>query len=181
MVSLLLHSVNTQAQSSAVITRHVREATQSGEARLLGHLPASQSMRIVLVLPLRNQTELETLLHDLYDPSSASYHKFLTVEEFTSRFGPTQEDYESVINFANSNGLTVVAASPNRLNLDVTGTIPAIEKTLNIRMNLYMHPTEGRTFYAPDREPSPNLAVQLWHISGLDNYSIPKPAGLHRN
>ena len=181
MVSLLLHSVNTQAQSSAVITRHVREATQSGEARLLGHLPASQSMRIVLVLPLRNQTELETLLHDLYDPSSASYHKFLTVEEFTSRFGPTQEDYESVINFANSNGRTVVAASPNRLNLDVTGTIPAIEKTLNIRMNLYMHPTEGRTFYAPDREPSPNLAVQLWHISGLDNYSIPKPAGLHRN
>ncbi|HYA62661.1 MAG TPA: hypothetical protein VED66_05620, partial [Candidatus Sulfotelmatobacter sp.] len=41
------------------------------------------------------------------------------------------------------------------------------------------HPTENRTFYAPDREPVPDLAVRLWHISGLDNYSIPHPAGLH--
>src|SRR5580692_7295061 len=46
-------------------------------------------------------------------------------------------------------------------------------------MGLYQHPTENRIFYAPDREPTPDLAIQLWHISGLDNYSIPRPA-VHR-
>ncbi|MGD0136816.1 MAG: S53 family peptidase, partial [Bryobacteraceae bacterium] len=32
-----------------------------------------------------------------------------------------------------------------------------------------------RTFYGPDREPSTSLAFPLWHVSGLDNYSIPHP------
>jgi subtilase family serine protease len=177
---LSLCAIHCQAQST-LLTHHVREATQSGEARLLGHLPPTQSMRLVLVLPLRNQDELDTFLSDLYDPSSPSYRQFLTVEEFTARFGPTQEDYDAVANFAQKNGLTVVATSRNRLNMDVTGSIAAIEKAFNIYMNLYMHPTEGRTFYAPDREPAPAVSVPLWHVAGLDNYSIPKPAGLHKN
>lgn len=47
-------------------------------------------------------------------------------------------------------------------------------------MGLYQHPSENRTFFAPDREPTPNLNVQLWHISGLDNYSIPRPLFVHQ-
>ena len=43
-------------------------------------------------------------------------------------------------------------------------------------MGVYQHPTENRTFYAPDREPTVNLPFPLWHISGLDNYSLPHPA-----
>jgi subtilase family serine protease len=49
-----------------------------------------------------------------------------------------------------------------------------------VTMGLYQHPTENRTFYAPDREPTVDLPFQLWHISGLDNYSIPKPTFRHR-
>src|SRR5262249_8029375 len=37
------------------------------------------------------------------------------------------------------------------------------------------NPIETRTFYAPDPAPNINLAVPLWHITGLDNYSIPRP------
>ncbi len=48
-------------------------------------------------------------------------------------------------------------------------------------MGVYQHPTEPRTFYSPDREPSPALGVRLWHISGLDNFSIPHPASLRRD
>jgi subtilase family serine protease len=36
-------------------------------------------------------------------------------------------------------------------------------------------------FYAPDREPTVNLSVPLWHITGLDNFSIPRPASLGQN
>jgi subtilase family serine protease len=180
-VLLSFTAINSQAQSSTLFTHHVREATQNGEARFLGHFSSAEPMRLVLVLPLRNQSELDTFLSELYDPSSPSYRHFLTVEEFTAKFGPTQDDYDAIVNFAQRNGLTVVATSRNRLNLDVTGSVPAIEKAFHINMGLYMHPTEGRTFYAPDREPTPDVSVQLWHISGLDNYSIPKPAGLHRN
>jgi len=137
-------------------------------------------MRLVLVLPLRNQDALDTFLKELYDPASASYRQFLTVEEFTAKFGPSQEDYDAVIAFAEAHGLTVVGTSRNRLNVDVRGSVANIEEAFHLNMSLYQHPTENRTFYAPDREPTPDLAVQLWHISGLDNYSIPRPA-LHRD
>lgn len=170
-----------EAQSRSLPTRHVRDVTQTGEARLLGHLPATQTLRLVVVLPLQNQSALDDFLRDVYDPSSPSYRKFLTVEEFTAKFGPTQEDYDAVVAFLKTNGLSVVGTSRNRLNVDVTGPVANIEKAFHVTMGLYMHPTEDRTFYAPDREPTVDLAVQLWHISGLDNYSIPHPAGLHRN
>ena len=39
----------------------------------------------------------------------------------------------------------------------------------------YLHPTEDRLFYGPDREPTVDLPFNLWHISGLDNFSIPRP------
>jgi subtilase family serine protease len=48
-------------------------------------------------------------------------------------------------------------------------------------MGNYQHPTENRTFYAPDREPTATLPFPLWHISGLDNYSIPHPLFVKRS
>jgi subtilase family serine protease len=44
-----------------------------------------------------------------------------------------------------------------------------------VNMMTYQHPTENRVFYGPDREPTTTLSFPLWHISGLDNFSIPHP------
>jgi subtilase family serine protease len=177
VVSLM--SIVGQAQSRQPLTRHMREVVLNGQALPVGRVPTAQSMRLVLVLPLRNQSELDSLLKDVYDPASASYRHFLSVEEFTEKFGPTQDDYDAVAAFAEAHGLTVVGTSRNRVNIDVRGSVSNIEEAFHLTMGLYQHPTEDRVFYAPDREPTPDLAVQLWHISGLDNYSIPRPA-MHR-
>ncbi len=174
-------SIVCQAQSLAPRTHHAREVTLNGQAPLVGRVPSAKAMRLVLVLPLRNQAALDNLLKELYDPSSPQYRQFLTVEEFTARFGPSQEDYDAVIRFAEANGFTVVGTSRNRLNVDITGPVASIEAAFHVSMGIYQHPTENRTFYAPDREPTPDLAVQLWRIAGLDNYSMPKPALVHRN
>jgi kumamolisin len=174
-------NVVCQAQSLSPATRHVRDVVLNGQAQSVGRLPATQPMRLVLVLPHRNQAALDNFLKEIYDPSSASYRRFLTVEEFTNMFGPSQEDYDAVVSFAGAHGLTVVGTSSNRMNVDVTGPVANIEEAFHLTMGVYQHPTENRTFYAPDREPTPDLAVALWHISGLDNYSIPQPALVRRN
>jgi subtilase family serine protease len=167
------------AQSASPLTRHVREVTMNGQAALVGHLPETQIMRLTLVLPLRNHEVLDNFLQELYDPSSSSYRKFLTVEQFTEKFGPTQEDYDTVVRFAEASGLKAVAMSRNRVDVDVSGSVANIERALHVTLGLYQHPTENRIFFAPDREPTPDLSVQLWHISGLDNYSIPRPMFVH--
>ena len=168
-------AVFSYAESRSLLTHHVRDVVLNGVAPSVGRLPATQSMRLVLVLPLRNRGGLDSFLADVYDSSSPNYRHFLSVEQFTAMFGPSEEDYATVKKFAEANGFQIVKTSRNRLNLDVVGSVASIEKTFHVTMGVYQHPTENRTFFAPDREPSVNLGVQLWAISGLDNYSIPRP------
>ena len=133
-----------------------------------------------MVLPVRDQAELDNFLQELYDPSSAFYHRYLTVPEFTERFGPTQQDYDAVVAFAKAKGLTVVGGSRDAMDVQVKGPVSAIEAAFHVSMGVYKHPTEDRTFYGPDREPTVDLPFQLWHVSGLDNFSTPHPLFHHR-
>jgi kumamolisin len=173
-------SIVCSAQSLPLFTRHVREATLNGWAPSIGRLPAGQITRLVIVLPLRNRPALEQFLTSLYDPASPSYRKYLKVEEFTEMFGPTQQDYDAVLQWAKTSGLTVVATSRNRMNVDVMGPVSAIEAALHLNMRLYQHRADGRAFYAPDREPTVDLPFRLWHIAGLDNDSMPQSALIRR-
>jgi kumamolisin len=173
-------SLRSHAQSQPLMTRHVRSAVVNGKAALIGRLPASHSMHFDVVLALRHQPELENFLQDVYDPASPTFHHFVTVPEFTERFGPSQEDYDALIRFAKANGFTIVSGSRDAMDVRFTAPVANIEKAFHVTMGLYQHPTENRTFYSPDREPTADLPFALFHISGLDNYSIPRPLVMHR-
>ena len=112
---------------------------------------------------------------DVYDPASANYRHFLTPQEFTARFGPTQADYDAVLQFAQMNGLTVTGGSRDGMDVQVRGSVAAVEAAFHVRMQTYKHPKENRNFFSPDHEPTTDLAFNLWHVSGLDNFSIPHP------
>lgn len=180
VLSLMVPTLAT-AQASHLLTRHVRDAVRSGQAQFVGRLPATQSLQIDIVLPLRDQAGLDSFLLGLYDPSSPSYRHFLTVKEFTSKFGPSQKDYDGVVGFAKNNGFTVLGGSLDGMDLHLRGSVAVIETAFHVTMGVYQHPTENRTFYAPDREPTADLPIALWHISGLDNYSIPHPLYKHND
>ena len=68
--------------------------------------------------------------------------------------------------------LTVIDTAANRMVLDVEGPAANIENAFHVTLGIYQHPTENRTFYAPDREPTLDLDVPLLHISGLDNFTL---------
>jgi len=161
---------------------------QAQRQTLFGHVPAtvanlpplrdlntSNRMELLIGLPLRNGQTLTNLLTDLYNPASPSYHQYLTPAQFTEKFGPTTEDYEAVIAFANSSGLSVGEKFANRTLLRVSGTVADIERVFHVQLRVYQHPTEGRTFFAPDSEPSVDLSVPLLALTGLDNFIIPHP------
>jgi subtilase family serine protease len=169
------------AQPQSLLTRHVREVTLNGEAPSVGRLPAAQSMRIDIVLAVRDQAGLDSFLQEVYDPSSPAYRRFLTVEQFTQMFGPSQEDFDALIRFAATNGLTVTGGSRDAMDVTLKGSVAAIETAFHVTLGLYHDPIENRDFYAPDREPTVDLPFRLWHITGLDNYSIPRRALVQRD
>ena len=161
------------AAAGQVLHNIVPSAT--AELRPLERLAATNRLDLAIGLPLRNTTELGQLLRQLYDPASPNYHRYLTPAQFTDRFGPTANDYQAVIAFVQANGLRVTQRHPNRVVLDVSGAVPELERALHIKINVYQHPTEARTFYASDKEPTLDLAAPVLGISGLDNYAPSSP------
>src|SRR5271155_2386867 len=177
----LISVVASNSWAQSVMTRHVREATRSGEAKFIERLPADRVMKLDVVLPLRDQAGLDAFLKELNDPASASYRHFLTVPEFTERFGPTQEDYDAVVRFAKASGFEVIGGSRDGMEVQIQGPVSAVDAAFHVTMRNYQHPTESRTFYAPDREPTTDLPFPLWHVSGLDNFSLPHPLYVKRS
>jgi hypothetical protein len=161
-----------------VILGHV----PAGMANLkpIGRVPASTQMELAIGLPLRSPEALTNLLEGIYDPASPQYHHYLSPGQFTETFGPTKEDYQALIAFAKASGFAVTGTHPNRLLLDVKASVADIERAFHVTLRSYRHPTEDRTFFAPDIEPSIDLAVPVLAISGLNNYRVPHPAGLRR-
>ena len=178
---MAMTSLVAQAAPMPLATRHTRDAVVNGTAQSLGRMPATQTIRFDIVLALRHAPELENFLQEVYDPASPMFRQFVTPKEFTERFGPSQEDFEALVNFAKASGFTVIGGSRDAMDVQLKGTVGAIEKAFHVQMGLYQHPTENRKFYAPDRELTVDLPFQLWHITGLDNYSKPHPLYVRRN
>ena len=92
---------------------------------------------------------------------------------------PTEQDYQKVIAFFQTNGLIVAGTHSDRMLVDVNGSVANLEKAFHVTMRVYQHPTEKRQFYAPDVEPSVASNIPILGINGLNNYALPRPL-LHK-
>jgi subtilase family serine protease len=169
------------AGGHAMLAPHLPVAVANGQAAMTGAVSPQQSLNLAIHLPVRNQAELTQLLHDLYDPKSPNFHKYLNVSEFTKRFAVTAADYNAVVAWAKANGLTVTAKTPNRRLLAVQGSVGTVNRAFHVKINYYRRPGGARTFYSPDREPTvAGLSVPLLQITGLNNYVLPQSMLRHR-
>ncbi len=139
-----------------------------------GRLAATTNLYLTIGLPLRNQEILTNLIQDLYNPASPNYKHFLSPDEFTDQFGPTTNDYKAVLDFAATNGLTVVHTHHNRMLVDVQGKVSDVERAFHVQMNTYHHPKEARDFYAPNTEPTVDARVPVLAVQGINNYVLPR-------
>jgi hypothetical protein len=163
-----------------VLKGHIPAVIGRMNLQSTGALPATNRLNLAVSLPLRHSGDLTNLLQRLYDPASPDYRKFITPDQFAERFGPAPEDYDALKKFAADNGLNITGASPNRMLLDVNLSVADIQRVFHVRMLSYQRPSEGGVFYAPEAEPSIDSAIPIAHVSGLDNYRLPRPAFVRR-
>ena len=173
VTAMLATAASAQAQS--VLTHHVRDALTNGEAQAVTHMAPDALLNLDIVLALRDQAGLDAFLDDLYDPSSKNYKQFLTPAEFVDRFGPTAHDYDAVLAYAKAHGFTVTGGSHLGMEIQVRGPVSAVEAAFHVKMQSFKLAGDSVTRFAPDREPTTDLAIKLWHVSGLNNLSMPHP------
>jgi len=172
-VIFLLLPASDYAAGAHLLSNHVPAEIASGRLAAIGSLPDTNVLHLAIGLPLRDQAGLDKFLGQIYDPKSPNYHQYLSVQQFTDRFGPTVADYAALTDFASANRLNVTATHPNRMLLDVDMSVADIRRVFGVNIRTYNHPREKRQFYAPDSEPTLDLTVPVLHISGLDNYVVP--------
>ncbi len=139
-------------------------------SQLVGTDSSNRTLQMSVGLALRNQDQLNAFLHDVYDPSSPNYHQFLSVEEFTQRFGPSADQQQAVIDYLTQQGFTITQTYPNRLLVDFSGPLSLAQQVFGITINDYQGP-DGRDFFSNATVPTlpAYIASDVTFVGGLDN------------
>ena len=120
-----------------------------------------------LTMALRNRDDLARLLADQQDPTSSQYHRWLTPDAFTSRFGPTDADLARVTRWLKKKGFTVKSADASTREVSFTGTVAQAQNVFGVKIAAT---TDGH-LYSNTTDPSvpAELAPIVESIHGLDN------------
>jgi subtilase family serine protease len=146
------------------------------QSTLVGTTPASQSLDLSVGLQTRNTAELNSLLSDINDPDSSSYHQYLTPDQFTQQFAPTDDQVQQVETYLQSQGMTVQGVAPDNLLLDVDATVAQAQQAFGVHINTYS--TGKKRYYANNdvvKVPA-RIRSLLTAVTGLDS-----GIRLHRN
>ena len=143
-LALILLPGIAAAQQMKTLNGHVPRAVSRFNLQSIGTLDPNINLNLSISLPLQNQSNLNSLLSQIYDSKNTNYHHYLKPGEFSARFGPSEGDYQKVVNFAATHGLTVVGQHANRTLLDVSGKVSDIQNAFKITLRTYHHPTEHR-------------------------------------
>jgi len=180
-----------QAGSPSAATRIVDTIDETKLVSLRGHThplaiakfdqgPVSDSMPLAhMLLELRRSAEqedrLERALREIQDPHSARYHSWLTAEELGRRFGPAQQDIETVVRWLEQQGLQVNRISRNGLTIDVSGTAGQVQQVFHAEIHNYLVNGKQHIANAGDPQIPAALAPLVVGFVALHDF-MPKPA-----
>jgi kumamolisin len=135
-----------------------------------------EPITVGVVLNLSDPEGAKALEEEHSDPTSPDYHRTITVSEFTSRFGPSWEAWNTVRAYLEQNGLTLSHTTIDRRTMRVTGTRAQVQKAFQVIVDNYQ--LGDRTFHAVASDPVVPAAIAplIAAVSGLSNLARPQPA-----
>lgn len=162
-------------------------STAGNHFRLYGHVPGdvkhsmqqhamdkNKVLKLSIVLSLNHEKELDRQLLSITDPSRPDYQHYLNQEEFVQKYAPTAEQVDITKTYLESLGMHVESIAPNRLIIQASGSVAAIEKIFNTELYYYTDKS-GKTFYAPAYELQTDKKLPILSVLGLENRIKPKP------
>src|ERR1019366_4776044 len=133
---VLANVASATSTSNALVSLQGSFVSVPAGARFSGVHASSAQMSVSLVLQPNNTAQLNTLLKELYDPSSRQYHNWLAKGEFNQLFAPSAAQVAQVDTFLKGAGLNVVASSTPFL-AQATGTTAQVEAAFHTTINDY--------------------------------------------
>jgi hypothetical protein len=142
-----------------------------------GAAPADLPMnRMMLVLKRSPEQEaaLQDLLMQQQVSSSASFHKWVTPDEFGQQFGPADSDIQAVTSWLASFGFQNIKVSRGRLTIEFSGTEEQLEAALHTSIHRFVVSGESHWANVSDPQIPAALAPVVAGVATLHNFQHKK-------
>lgn len=167
LVGLSTSSAFAQLRSGLIRARITRPIDEGQLSRLPGNIhPLAQTQfdrgpappdlpmqRMLLVLTRSSQQEaaLQNLLKAQQDRTSASYHQWLTPQQFGEQFGPANQDMQTVTSWLQSQGFQIDRVSNGRSIIEFSGTAAQVQQAFHTEIHKYV--VNGKSHWANASDP----------------------------
>jgi len=152
---------------------HPLARAEFDQGRVEGSMRINRASMVFKLSPAQ-QADLDKLLAEQQDPHSANYRRWLTPEQYATRFGMSDSDLAQVSTWLKSQGLTVDGFSRGRTQVFFSGTAAQVESAFHTQFNRYL--VNGQTSVANAVEISvpEALAGMVQGLRGFENFR-PQP------
>ena len=116
----------------------------------LGATAVDAPQTVSIVLQLHDVDKLERFIAHTVNPNSDEYRQFLSVEEFTERYAPSDADIQRVKKSLSALGITVNEVYKNHMVIRATGTTAQFNQFFNTQLHNY---SEKNTIYSKPNVP----------------------------
>ena len=145
---------------------HPERAARDLARHVVGPAPAGQTMRLDIALKHPNPAGEQAAYAAMYNPSSSSYHEFLTPAQYDATFGVSQTTATAVSSWLSGGGSTSSTRRRVRDLFEVSGTVAQIEALFQTPINAYS--AGSIHFLANPLQPAIPAALPVESVIGLN-------------
>ncbi len=160
------------ATISSVPAQTAEDNTSPGIRHSVDLGPANPSTEINITVHLKsaNEEQFDKAIEALYDPKSATYHKWMTDAELKS-YGATGVQIEAVRKELEKQGLTILSTDANGFTIRARGTTANVAHAFNTEIHEYQH--QGKTFRAniSNAKLSGEAGNYVSTVAGLESHT----------
>jgi kumamolisin len=135
----------------------------------IGKLDEQQVLPVTIALQLNNEAELDSRIADMYNPSSKSYHLFVSSDEFNARYAPTAEQVAAERASLQAQGLSFQSVSDNRVLIHVQGTVETLNRVFKTELHRYRNDRTGEVSFAPAYDLQAPVESQITAVIGMNS------------
>jgi kumamolisin len=102
----------------------------------LGPAPEEGGLRALIAFHLRDAAGLDQAIRDIYTPGHPRFRRYMTPQEWTAQYAPTEADLKVVSDWFDAQGLKVTRVATNRMLVQVTGTVGQFNRAFGVTLRL---------------------------------------------
>jgi len=129
-----------------------------------------EHMYLVLRRSSEQESAVEQFIAELHDPHSASYHQWVTADELGQKFGPADQDVNTVLSWLRGQGFAINLVHKSGLIIDISGTAGEVRNAFHTEIHRYNVNGEEHIANSTDPEIPAALAPVVVGFASLNDF-----------